>query len=99
MEQTINEIVASNIKRERELAGISQTEMAKLLEVSQPALAKRESGVSGHSIDDLVSVCGILGIPIGDLLVGVADVKQTPMPVKINKLLDLISNNALALKL
>lgn len=50
------------IAKHREAAGMTQTELANLLGVSQPAVAKWESGKTNPSVEVLEKIKGIFGV-------------------------------------
>lgn len=64
---TINEIqikLANEIKD----SGISQTELAKLLNVKQPTIAQYISGRAMPALDTFANLCNILDIDANDIL-------------------------------
>lgn len=64
--------LAEQLKRVRNEKGLSQKALAKLLNVTQPAVAKWESGTREPSLDDLIKIADILGETI-DFLLGRKD--------------------------
>lgn len=64
--------LAEQLKRVRNEKGLSQKALAKLLNVTQPAVAKWESGTREPSLDDLIRIADILGETI-DFLLGRKD--------------------------
>lgn len=64
---TINEIqikLANEIKN----SGISQTELAKLLNVKQPTIAQYLSGRAMPALDTFANLCNILDIDANEIL-------------------------------
>lgn len=57
------------LKEQRSKKNISQTEIAKILNVSQRVYSNYENGECEPSIDTLINMADYFGIPI-DLLVG-----------------------------
>ena len=61
--------LANMLKQERKKKNITQTELAKILNVSQRAYSNYERGDVEPSIDTLINMADYFGMPI-DLLVG-----------------------------
>lgn len=64
--------LAERLKQTRKVKGLSQKEMAKLINVSQSTIAKWESGTREPSLDDLILLANILGEST-DFLLGRSD--------------------------
>lgn len=64
--------LAERLKHVRKEKGLSQNALAKLLNVTQPAVAKWESGTREPSLDDLISLANVLG-ETTDFLLGRKD--------------------------
>ncbi len=60
--------LAANIKKCRQDAGLTQTELAELLFVSPQSVSKWECAASSPDLDNLCSLCGILKTSIDRLL-------------------------------
>ena len=71
---TPTSIVASNVRAELARRRISQTRLAHLLKMSQPAVSKRLSGITPIDINDLFGIADALGVAPADLLTTSADV-------------------------
>ena len=61
--------LANILKRERKKKNITQTEIAKILNISQRVYSNYECGDVEPSIDTLINMADYFGMPI-DLLVG-----------------------------
>ena len=48
-------VIARSVRRQRELAGLSQKQLGERLQTSQPRVAKIEQGTADVSLDQLVS--------------------------------------------
>ena len=64
----MNDIIAKNIKKYRELKGFSQEYMAHQLSVNQSTYAKMENNSTKITIDKLFSVAKLLETDVSDLL-------------------------------
>lgn len=53
--------LAERLKTIRKAKGLSQKDLSRLLNVSQPAIAKWESGSREPCLDDLIKLADILG--------------------------------------
>lgn len=56
------------LRRLREAAGLSQRQVAASLKVSQPAVARMESGASRPSYEVLCKLVSLLGCDAGELI-------------------------------
>ena len=65
----------NNIKFLRENMGLSQTELARLINVSQQSVAKWENGVSSPRTDKLPEIAKVLNCEISDLFKHESEVK------------------------
>lgn len=63
---------ASVIREQRSAAGVSQVELAKMLDVSQPLVSAWECGKVIPCLDDLVAIEGALRQERGSLIMRVA---------------------------
>ena len=64
----LNDLVGSNIKREREKAGFTQDQFSELLGIGSKSLSSVERGVVGVSLATLMKICDILHISANVLL-------------------------------
>lgn len=64
----MNDTIAKNIRKYRELRGFSQEYMAHHLDVNQASYAKLESGVTKITIDRLFSIGKLLETEISEIL-------------------------------
>ena len=87
------EQIKENIVNARKKASISQTEMAKLLDISQPAYSYYEKGEKPIPLNKIQKICQILSIPtksiLGDLSI---DENNQEILESINNNLDRIAN-------
>ena len=63
-----NVLVGTNIKREREKAGLTQDQFSELLGIGAKSLSSIERGVVGVSLPTLMKICDILHISANVLL-------------------------------
>jgi len=68
MTQTIAERVGANVRAEMTRAGVSQTALAEILGMSQPALSKRLLGKQVFDVDELTRVAEALQLDVAVLL-------------------------------
>jgi transcriptional regulator with XRE-family HTH domain len=66
-----NRTVGGNIRRFREAGGLSQTDLADLVEVTQPAVSAWELGVAEPGLRTLRRLAGALRCNPADLLAGI----------------------------
>jgi len=64
----MNDIIAKNIKKHRELKGFSQEYMAHQLSVNQSTYAKMENSSTKITIDKLFSVAKLLETDVSEIL-------------------------------
>lgn len=87
------EQIKENIVNARKKASISQAEMAKLLDISQPAYSYYEKGEKPIPLNKIQRICQILSIPtksiLGDLSI---DENNQEILESINNNLDRIAN-------
>ena len=69
--------LAEALKRMREQAGLTQTEMAVRLGISQPTLNRLESAGQNTTLKTLNQVCRALGCEIGELFRGEAKLRRS----------------------
>jgi transcriptional regulator with XRE-family HTH domain len=62
--------LADSLKRTRERAGLTQTEMARRLGISQPTLNRLENAAQNTTLKTLGTLCRALGCSIGELFAG-----------------------------
>jgi transcriptional regulator with XRE-family HTH domain len=58
----VREIVAKNIKKYRERAGLAQKDLAEKLNINVSAISNYETGISSPSIDKLAIICDVLNV-------------------------------------
>ena len=63
----IKQNISKNIVKYRELAGLSQKELAKRLDVTPSRISNWEQGANCPTIDILFEVCKILNVSINDI--------------------------------
>ena len=71
-------IVAANVRAESARVGLKQTDLARVLGMSQPALNKRWNDLRDWSFDDLDKLSEVLGIEPWELLRPVLDESGRP---------------------
>ena len=64
----LNVLVGTNIKREREKAGLTQDQFSELLGIGSKSLSSIERGVVGVSLATLLRICEMLHISANVLL-------------------------------
>lgn len=64
----LNILVGSNIKREREKAGLTQDQFSEMLGIGSKSLSAIERGVVGISLSTLLKICDVLSISSNSLL-------------------------------
>lgn len=67
---------AKNLKREREDAGLSQTEFADRIGVTQPQVAQYEAGIKQPAFLTVVNIERVLGLSVRELYEGVKEDNQ-----------------------
>ncbi len=67
---SFNDIIGYTIREWREEQEISQTELARLADMSQAQLCRVEAGERSLTLRQAVSICDALDIPIEDLALG-----------------------------
>lgn len=68
MTQTTAERVGANVRAEMTRVGVSQTKLAEILGMSQPALSKRLLGKQVFDVDELTRVAAALELDVAELL-------------------------------
>lgn len=87
------EQIKENISTARKQAGITQEEMSKLLDISQPAYSYYEKGEKPIPLNKIQKICEILSIPVKSLLGNLSiDENSEEILIKINNNLERISN-------
>lgn len=61
---------AQNVTGQRETKGLSPEELAGLASIPPAQLEAIESGAEQPELETLVKLAGSLGVPVGDLIVG-----------------------------
>jgi transcriptional regulator with XRE-family HTH domain len=69
-----------NLRRSRQLAGLSQEELGERASLHRTEVGKLEKGERLPRIDTLVRLAGAMAIPAGDLVEGIY---WTPAPTKV----------------
>ena len=64
----INQIVGTNIKREREKAGYTQERFSEMIGIGAKSLSAVERGVVGVSLTTLIRICELLSVSTGTIL-------------------------------
>ena len=63
-----NAMAGELVESARENAKLTQTELARRLGMTQPALSRKLSGARGWDIGELIEVASVLDVPITDLI-------------------------------
>ena len=84
---TIEKAIGKNIKRLRKAKGMTQSQLAEILDISTNYLSDIERGISFPRIEKLVAVINILGCSADDMF---ADVIDSGYKVKASRLSDQI---------
>lgn len=81
--------IAEQIFRLRSRAGMSQEELADLMEVSRQSVSKWETGTSVPEIDKLVKMSALFGVSLDELVTGNAPAPEQTQekPVTLGKIL------------
>lgn len=66
---------AENLKRNREKRGLSQSELAKIADISQPTIVKYEKGIKVPNVITAVALAEKLGTTCEELVKGHNDEK------------------------
>ncbi len=69
--------LADSLKRLRADAGLTQTQMARRLGISQPTLNRLENGAQNTTLKTLTQICRVLRCDVGELLRGEAKARPT----------------------
>lgn len=57
-----------NLKEARQLKGITQEQLAKMLGITQGAVAQWENGLTHPAFDKLQTVASVLGVTVDELI-------------------------------
>ena len=68
MEKAPLDVIATSLRRERERAGLSLTEVAKRAGVAKSTLSQLESGAGNPSVETLWALCVTLDVPFAQLI-------------------------------
>ncbi|GAA2772870.1 MULTISPECIES: helix-turn-helix domain-containing protein [Kitasatospora] len=68
METDLIGLIAASIRRERERAGLSMTELAKRAGIAKSTLSQLESGAGNPSVETLWAIGAALGVPFSRLV-------------------------------
>ena len=98
MEENLNKHLGGKLKLRRLALGLTQTKVAKAINVTFQQIQKYEKGTNGVSSIRLLQLSNYLKVPINyffedfsDYLVNVEKSKETPMTVNYNFLVKLYS--------
>ena len=76
-ERPIGEVVAENIRVESARRGYSQSDLARAISMSQPAINQRWRGMTRWQLDELDALARLFGVSVAYL---VSDNAPTPVP-------------------
>lgn len=62
--------IGARVRQARDISGLSQAQLAKLMGIGRPAVSEIETGVRKISTDELISLCEILDVTANWLLHG-----------------------------
>jgi transcriptional regulator with XRE-family HTH domain len=62
--------IAQNLRQLRECAGLTQQDVARMLEITHQQVQKYESGLNRLSVQMVPAICDVLGVPMESLLAG-----------------------------
>lgn len=65
---TIDEEVGKNIAKHRKALGLSQVDVARMLEMTRPSICNYEKGRQSLSVQRLYEICAAVGAKIPDVL-------------------------------
>lgn len=68
MHQLASERVAANVRAELARRRVTQTQLASVLGIPQPAVSRRLGGKVPFSIDELADLAAYLGMPVASLI-------------------------------
>lgn len=68
MTKTTTRATGANVKAEMARRGVTQTELAARLNITQSALSKRLRGAVSINVDELAAIGHALDVPVFDLL-------------------------------
>ena len=87
------EQIKDNIAIARKKAGITQEEMSKLLDITQPAYSYYEKGEKPIPLNKIQKICDILAIPIKSLIGDIVlNENNEEVLVKVNNNLERIAD-------
>ena len=66
--QAPHEAIAASLRRERQRAGLSLTEVARRAGIAKSTLSQLESGAGNPSVETLWAICVVLEVPFSRLL-------------------------------
>ena len=82
----INKLIGRNIRNERKKRGITREDLASLLGVSISHMGLMERGERGIHALNMVKVCELFKVPVGDLFRNRSERGLTPINIKDSKL-------------
>ena len=86
MRKDLSKQIGSEVRRQRELLGLTQDSASELLGISTQFLSEIERGVKGISAETLYKICKNMGISADNILFGDKSVSD------ISRLINMISN-------
>lgn len=78
--------IARNLKQLRELAGLTQQDVASMLQITHQQVQKYESGLNRLSLQMVPAICDALGVSMESLLMGTMLEDATRTPRDLNNL-------------
>ena len=79
--------LGKKVRYYREKAGLSQIQLAELIDISRPYISQVENGVFNVSLEIIVSIASVLKVPIGKLLKDSLDEESETMKTEVDEIL------------
>lgn len=90
---SLKTILGKNIKRYRQLKGLSQEELSEKLDISQQTMSKIECGRNFLTSETLEKIPSILGVNLYELFIFEEDYSSDDVIADIEKYLALLKSN------
>ena len=90
---SLKTILGKNIKRYRQLKGLSQEELSEKLDISQQTMSKIECGKNFLTSETLEKIPSILGVNLYELFIFEDDYSSEDIVADIEKYLSVLKSN------